>query len=691
MSSNALILVVDDDPIIAKLATSGLQRRGYQVTKAPNAEAALGVLQEQAVSLALIDVHMPGRNGFDLTRAIRNGEAGRSLQQIPVLMLTGSDDVDSIDRAFDAGATDFITKPINLALLAERVRYALQGASREKALRDAQAEQANACKLARLGFWRLDGSDCSLNWSTDATEVLQRDDLPSSTPDLIEWVASKDRLRLNAALNTALEGGAGIDLEVSVGTLENVRRLRLQSSPVNEDNQLVGAFQDVTELRAFENRAAYLAEYDDLTDLPKRRLFLKLLDEQLTAEPDLKWLIVVFDISRLHRINDLLGIPAGDEVLAIFSQRLKQNTPDEALLCRLEADTFCTAVPLASDGDIQKHYQSWMQTLARACVVEGTEIFVDFTSGASLYPSDAANGKDLLRGALAAQRAARFLPSTNRLTLFESIDIEDDAGTLKLESDLRQALARDEFFLVYQPQKCLVTGNIVGAEALLRWRHSHEGIISPARFIPLLEENGLIVEVGEWVMKEACRQLSEWQKEGGDLRMGVNVSALQFEQEGLAERMARYVALYDLQPHHFELEITESTAMKNPDVTLSILHDLRSHGFKLAIDDFGTGHSSYEYLLRFPLHTLKIDRSFVKGVAENRENRAIIRSLTALSRGLGLKTIAEGIETQRQQDYLDALDVQEIQGFLFAKPMEPKDFFPFYLQNGSSKLHVNQE
>ncbi|WP_404375799.1 putative bifunctional diguanylate cyclase/phosphodiesterase [Vreelandella aquamarina] len=671
MASMLTLLVVDDDPTIRLLASSGLKRKGYEVLQAPDAEQAIALCRDNVIDLALIDVNMPGRNGFELVTSIRRGEAGSASQQIPLLMLTGSDDVASIDKAFESGATDFITKPINLPLLAERVKYALRGAAREKALRDTQVEQVSACKLARLGFWQLSFDDGALTWSPDAGEVLQWEELPHHRDALLALLPSTDRLRLDAALNTAEEGGGGINLEVTAGSGQFERKLRLQSGSKNADNQLVGAFQDVTAQRAFEDKAVYLSEYDELTDLPKRRLFLNLLDEQLSASPGVPWVLIVIDISRLHRINDVLGIQAGDQVLALFAQRLKQSTPADALMCRLEADTFGVAIPQAAEEEVEHHYHSWLMPLARACVINNAEVFVDFTAGGSLYPREAATSEELLRTALLAQRFSRHQAVTQRLVMFSEVDVSEDESLLSLETDLRKALGREEFFLVYQPQQYLGTGEIVGVEALLRWRHHEKGVISPATFIPLLEESGLIVEVGDWVIQEACRQLAEWQRKGLHLCMGVNLSALQFEQSGLAKRIAEHVAAYGLKPHQLELEITESTAMSNPEATLAILHELKGLGFRIAIDDFGTGHSSYEYLLRFPLDTLKIDRSFVVGVAESRASRAIIRSLTALSQGLGLKTIAEGVETQRQRDYLDALDTDEIQGFLLARPMEP--------------------
>lgn len=671
------LLVLDDDPTVRLLISSGLKKRGYQVIQAADAEQALRLMQDNNPDLALVDVSMPGRNGFEFVQAVRNGEAGIANQERPLLMLTGSDDVTSIDQAYASGATDFITKPINLPLLVERIKYALRGAEREKALREAQMERASACKLARLGFWQLDFNSDTWTWSEDAAEVLECAALPKSRQALLGLLNDTDGLRLNTALEATREGQEGLNFEVTLYLGHSERVVRLQSSPKTQEGFLIGAFQDVTALRLFEDKALYLAEYDDLTDLPKRRLFLNLLDEQLADRKNRVWSIGVIDISRLHRINDALGIEAGDQVLAMFAQRLKQSLGHETLMCRLGADTFAVAIPHADSHQMQAYHHNWMQPLARAHRVKGEEIFVDFTAGVSLFPQDGSNSDELLRTALLAQRFCRDHAATQRIMFYQNVEAFDDINALSLENDLRKALSNREFFLVYQPQQQLYSGQFIGVEALLRWRHPMRGVVSPGEFIPLLEENGLIIDVGDWVAEEACRQLAQWQAEGIEVAMAINISARQFEQAGFAKRLARHVVEYDVKPQQLELEITESTAMSNPEATLATLYELKKLGFKLAIDDFGTGHSSYEYLLRFPVDTLKIDRSFITDIAEARQNRAIVRSMTTLSQGLGLKTVAEGVETQRQCDYLDALDVDDVQGFLLARPMEPQACLTF--------------
>ncbi|MCE8002663.1 putative bifunctional diguanylate cyclase/phosphodiesterase [Billgrantia ethanolica] len=682
----ATVLVVDDDPTIRLLIASGLQRQGYRVLLAADGQLGLEVFGQQAPDLVLVDADMPRLDGFGTLRAIRSGQAGIDGRYVPLLMLTGHDDVGSINDAFDAGATDFMPKPIKLPLLTERVRYALRGAARERALRAAQLEQASACKLARLGFWHLDVHSGKLGWSEGTADMLGWPSLPGCVAELTALTSPAHRQRLETALSVASQNREGLDLELTVGQGNLERTLRLQSTDQGNEQgnerYLVGAFQDVTALRAFEDKALYLAAHDELTGLPKRHCFLGLLAERLAQTPETRWLVAVLDINRLHRINEALGIRAGDQALVLFSRRLERLAPSHALLGRLEAGSFGVAVPLPDTADPRLFCQQWMPPLARAQQIAGEEVFIDYSAGGSVYPDDASDAETLLGAALQAQRLARSQAGQQRLLLRHEILGHTNGDTLSFEAHLQQALQRDEFFLVYQPQQHLADGHISAAEALLRWRHASRGVISPAEFIPLLEESGHIVDVGDWVIGEACRQLAEWQRAGLHLRMSINLSAVQFNQPDFPQRIMAHVNANRLLPNLLELEITESAAMSHPKQTLKMLLELKELGFSIAIDDFGTGHSTYHYLLRFPIDTLKIDRSFTSSVTEERSCRTIVRSLTTLSQGLGFKTIAEGVETQRQRDYLEALDVDEIQGFWLAKPMTADRLGEFVASTG---------
>lgn len=668
------ILIVEDDPTTQLMTSRGLSKRGYQTQIASNVSAALGQMATAPPDLVLASVNLSGQNGYALVRAVRQGEAGATQRDKPILILTALDDVASIHRAFTDGATDFITKPVNLALLGERVKFSLAAAERARALRDAQLEQASACRLARLGFWHFDVGTQTFQWSLEAADILGCRSLPTSFEGLIAQAAEADGYRLRAAFESAMAEGHGVDLEVALRLRDDRKTfLRLQGERRTEESWIIGAFQDVTSIRDFESRARYLTEYDEPTDLPRRRLFKSLLNERMKTDPAVSWSIVVIDISGMHRINALLGTRAGDQIVAGFAQRLKQALPATTLIARLESDSFVIALPLVGVVQCQGAHEEWLAPVAQPHIVDNQEVFVDFTAGASFYPDDERDIDHLIRNAQLAQQFGQTRRGRYRVMHYEYAEVPGDYGLLSLENDIRKALVREEFFLAYQFQQQLATGRFTGAEALLRWRHPVHGVISPGRFIPMLEENGLIAEVGEWVIEEACRQLMSWHARGIDLVMGVNISAQQFEQGDLADRITAIARRHGAPSDSLKLEVTESMAMQDPDAALQTLQTLKAAGFRLALDDFGTGHSSYEYLLRFPMDTIKIDRTFVTAIAENTRNRAVVRSLTSLASGLGLQTIAEGVETQRQRDYLDALDVDEIQGFLINRPMPPEE------------------
>ncbi|WP_201243834.1 putative bifunctional diguanylate cyclase/phosphodiesterase [Halochromatium salexigens] len=675
----AKILLVDDDPGIRLLIQHGLTRAGYQVTEASNGLEALDGFETIKPDLMLIDVSMPQLDGFETVAAIRQRDGG---EMIPLVMVTGSDDHESVTKAFHAGATDFITKPINLPILTQRVRYALASAEREQRLRRIHLEQQSACQLAKLGFWRLEIETEALQWSPEAATLLGRSAaMPGTLAALIEEAPAEQRQRLQRAFAQAMTGAAGLNLEMQLTRTGNACIITLQSSPQIEDGVIVGAFQDVTALRAFEDQTLYLVEHDELTNLPNHRLFSRLLADRLERDGDrdasatTRTAILVADINRLHRINDAFGPARGDEVIVAMANRLRQLLPPNSLLCRLESDSFGLAIPLESvDLDA---FQARLQTqLELRLQLDGREIYSDCSLGLAIHPDDAQEAAGLIQAAQAAERETNR-DQSRRCIRFSEIRAAREEGRVILETDLRRALEKREFFLVYQPQQRLENHRIEGVEALLRWNHAERGIVSPADFIPVLEETGLIHEAGDWILEEAIRQAAEWSRQGLELRMSVNLAAAQVENPHLITRLCGLVKDYQLPPAQLELEITESTAMRVPEQTLLNLRKFKQCGFQIAIDDFGTGYSSMSYLLQFPLDTLKIDRAFVKEITHGKRNRAIVTALSTLSFHLGLTTIAEGIELESQRDYLDALNIDMIQGFMIARPLVPEQLLAF--------------
>ncbi|KDE41299.1 diguanylate cyclase/phosphodiesterase (GGDEF & EAL domains) with PAS/PAC sensor(s) [Nitrincola lacisaponensis] len=673
MTKTTRILVVDDAAIERMKVKGYLGKRGYEILEA--ADGAEGVQQfiRHAPDLVLMDVHMPQLNGYEAIRQIRAHERH---MVTPILMLTADDDLESIEQAFDVGANDFFPKPINFPLLHQRIRYALRDASRERDLRRVTGLQETARMLAGLAFWELDLQRQEMHWSEDADELLHwLDELPVTFDTVMQIIHPDDRQRMATVLDDAIKTGLKFDFEVRSPGRRQDYLLKIVGQLMPEQQLLIGAIQDITSQRRLEQQANYLMFHDSVTGLPNRRLFQRDLEECLEAQQQhpARLVVVVLEVLRFQQISETYGIELADQLLGLMANQLRSDLPADAMLARLDGGTFALRLQVELDRcmdsiGIQLH--AWLEQLDRPWMLGDRETYLTYTAGTSMAPDNTQDANVLLRMAHRAQRLQK--PTANITLGFYSDDLDDGLQSrLKLEAELRTAVEQQQFYLVYQPQIDLSSDRVVGVEALLRWRHPQGESVPPFRFIPILEEMGLISPLGDWILAEACRQQRAWQLQGYTLRMAVNLSPAQFEQLDLPAKIQSIVQAAEVDPGQLELEITESLAMHNPEATIETLHRLRHMGFKIAIDDFGIGFSSLEYLLRFPLDTLKIDRAFVKDITRGRSDRAIVRALTSLCQGLGLTTIAEGVETQRQRDYIDALGATEIQGYLISPPLEP--------------------
>ena len=679
------LLIVDDDLSTRMLLRSVLGKQGYRVVEAGDGAAALDAFRNRRPALVLLDVMMPVMDGYTACREMRqlDPESG-----VPILMLTGADDMSAIEQAFDSGATDFITKPINWPLLTQRVRYALRASDMTRELRHNRMRQKSARHLTRVGYWQWHTASDRLEWSEDMHEQLHLSPQSMAHLDaLLERVHVDDRLRLRQALNVARRAHAPLDVEFRLRDDHGEERiLRLACEPPEPDERphenliLLGAYQDVTGIRRTEMLVDYLSLHDNLTGLPNRRFFLRQLDTAIDTAKNKggQLSVALLDIARLARINDALGTAAGDLLIGLIAQRLKEKLPADANVARIGGDEF--AVLLTDQPPEQATHQArhLLENFNQPVRIEDREVFVNISVGIAGFPEHALDGESLLQSAQEAQHHARELG--NHGIAVQSARLGRAAEeALALEHALRLAMDRhhEQFHLVYQPQLDLRTDRIVGVEALIRWQHPEQGLIPPPVFIPILEEIGLIGALGQWILEEACRQAREWSERKLRLRVGVNLSPRQFVDGQLATQIHDTAQRIGVDPGLIELEITESLAMHDPDTTLTLLAALRQKGFKIAIDDFGIGYSSLEYLLRFPIDTIKIDRAFVMHITDTPRDRAIVRAITAIAQSLGLTTIAEGVETLRQRDFVDALGVTEIQGYLLGKPMRAEELERF--------------
>lgn len=425
-----------------------------------------------------------------------------------------------------------------------------------------------------------------------------------------------------------------------------------------------------------EQNLAQATSYDMLTGLPNRALFLDRLGHAISraVHSGQMMAVMLIDIDNFKAINDTLGHSLGDVLLQEIAERLRQVVPEDDTLARLGGDEFAIILEeLPEIEEAARVSQKVMDIFGRPFMPASQEIYVTPSMGVTIYPLDGRDSDSLLRNADTAMYRAKEYGRNN--FRFYTTDMNTLAvERFAMEGALRRAMERDEFVLYYQPQLDIKTGQVVGVEALLRWQHPERGMVPPSDFIPLLEENRLIIPVGEWVLRTACAQSRAWRDEGlPPLRMAVNLSAHQFHQENLAEMIDGILRETGINPRLLELELTEGLLMENTSETSAVLAQLKMQGLQIAIDDFGTGYSSLSYLKRFPIDRLKIDRSFVRDISTDPNDAAIAVAVINLARSLGLSVIAEGVETREQLAFLDVQKCDEYQGFYFSRPIPAEE------------------
>ncbi|MBI3056646.1 MAG: EAL domain-containing protein, partial [Betaproteobacteria bacterium] len=437
-----------------------------------------------------------------------------------------------------------------------------------------------------------------------------------------------------------------------------------------------GTLTDITERKHSQKRIEYLAQYDIVTGLPNRRLFNDRLTLAIARDKrlDAMTALLLLDLDRFKQVNEMFGHSAGDKVLQVVTARLRERLREVDTIARLGGDEFVVILESVADTvHATRVAEEIVDAVAEPLMLDGQEIFVTASIGVALCPADADGVDKLIESAELAMYQAKQ-EGRNTVQLYVPQQNQRRGASLGTESKLRRALERDELQLDFQPKVNIATGAVAGAEALVRWRNPELGLVSPADFIPLAEDIGLIVPIGEWVLQQACAQASAWRSQGHPIAVAVNLSARQFRQNDLVETIKRTLADTGLAPEYLELEITESMIMHRPEQTIATLQQLDDIGVILSVDDFGTGYSSLSYLKRFPVHKLKVDQSFVRELHQNADDAAIVRAVIALAGSLNLKTIAEGVETGQQLSYLAGLGCDEYQGNHFSRPLPAAEF-----------------
>jgi len=700
-----LVLVVDDDEAARLLTEIALTKAEFRVVQAENGKDALDVFQAERPDIVLLDVNMPVMDGFHACSALRKLPGG---ENVPVLMVTGHEDIGSINRAYEVGATDFLTKSNNWAIIAHRVRYMLRAARAFAELENNRERLSSAQRIARMGGWDWSAASGRLHMSSEVCDLfgLKAEVFAGTYEGLERYIDSADRVRVRDAVRAALKGEQPYDVHHRLTLPDGSQRYVHAKAEVRYGAggralAMHGTIQDVTERRLAEQKIHSLAYYDSLTSLPNRLLFRDQLERAiaLCTREGQQLAVMFLDLDKFKRINDTLGHSVGDQLLTAAAERIvnclrgsevvSRDTPgesgaDDAQAAQKESanqvgrqggDEF--TLFLAGVGEPRnaaKVARRILSELARPFVLGPHEIVVSASIGIAVCPTDGEDVETLLRNADAAMYHAKEQGRNNYQFYNRAMNAEA-FQKLSLEGHLRKALERGEFVLHYQPLVSVASGAIVGAEALIRWRHPELGLVSPLEFIPLAEETGLIIPVSEWVLEQACRQAVAWRKGGSPpLKISVNISGIHFRKGSMPDAVARALEASGLEPRYLKLELTESVLMREIDTTLATLAQLNDMGVQLSIDDFGTGYSSFSYLRRFPLDTLKIDRSFVRDIPGRSDVAAITRAIIAMGRSLRLTLVAEGVETHPQLEFLRELGCDEYQGYLFSAAVEPGEF-----------------
>ena len=690
------LLIVDDNEMNRDMLARRLARKGYVIGLAESARDLLPRVKEEGIDLVLLDIEMPDVSGLDALQALREAY---SPIELPIIMVTAKNQSDDIVKALEMGANDYLTKPIDFPVALARIGTQLSHKNAQEALRESEERYALAARGANDGLWDWNLVTNAVYFSPRWKAMLgfREDEIEDRLEEWLGRIHDADRDRVKEEI-AAHQKGLTPHFESEHRLLHKDGGFRWMLSrglavhdATGKALRMAGSQTDITERKVS----------DPLTGLPNRLLFIDRLGRLIKhskRRKDHLFAVLFLDLDGFKMINDSLGHLMGDQLLVGVASRLEKCLRSSDTVARL-GETF-TVARLGGDEftillddikeslDANRAAERLMKALAPPFVLAGKEIFTSISIGIAMSNSAYDEPEDMLRDADTAMYRAKSLGKA-RYEVFDADMRASVMARLQLETDLRRALERNEFRNVYQPIVALESGRIVGLEALMRWQHPTRGMIAPEEFIFVAEETGLIRELGWWSLREACRQMSKWRacsQASLDLTMSVNLSAKQLLQPHLVEEMKKLLGETALPPEALKLEITESAVMADPAAAAEMLQQIKSLGIRLAIDDFGTGYSSLSYLHRFPLDTLKIDRSFISGSGEGGDGMEIARTIMPMAKNLRLDVVAEGVETLEQVALLKRLQCKYAQGYYFSKPLAPEDVAPLLSEEATLEM-----
>ncbi|CAN1211212.1 EAL domain-containing protein [Tumidithrix helvetica PCC 7403] len=712
------ILIVDDLPDNLRVLSTALAGQGFKIRCAKNGAIALMAVQTTSPDLILLDIKMPDLDGYEVCQRLKSTELTRD---IPVIFLSALDDAFDQVKAFKVGGVDYITKPFHVEEVLIRVRHQLdlQAAKAEIQQLNQELEQRVEQRTAQLAkineqlclevierqhieeslrvseerlenilssledvVWSVAADYSQIFYLNSAVEKVYGYSIASflGNPNFrLQVIHSEDRDRIEDAAQAMLTTGHLCEEYRILRSTGEVRWVNDRSHVIYDADgkalRINGIVRDITEQKLAQQQLIYDALHDALTGLPNRNLFMDRVEQTLKhskRHSGYLFAILFIDLDRFKMINDSLGHATGDRFLQAIAKLLESCLRPSDTVARFGGDEFTILIDDIQDpSEAIVIAERILNKFLTPVDLGDQTIFTSASIGIVISTKDYSSGADLVRDADIAMYCAKSL-GRGRYILFDSEMYEQNLKLMQIDSDLRYAIERQEFELHYQPFVALETNKLVGFEALIRWRHPERGLVSPAEFIPVAEDSGLIVAIGDWVMHEACQQLRKWQTlfpETTTLKMSINLASHQVRENNLIEKLDRVLAETGIAGSALCLEITESTLMDRSELAIDKLRQLRTRNIQLSIDDFGQGYSSLGYLRRFPINTLKIDRAFIDRMAADAENLEIVRTIVVLAKTLSMSVVAEGVENQQQVMMLKQLDCKFAQGYFFSRPL----------------------
>ncbi len=717
LNATAHLLVVDDDLLLRSMAVKALKHAGFKVSDASSGEGALEQFVETRFDLVLLDVMMPGLDGYEVCKRLRAMPIGG---RVPILMLTGLHDTESIELAYSNGATDFITKPINWTLLSHRVRYALRASETFEVMRRNNEVLARAQRMAGMGTWQA-FKEGPMVFSEQLLELFRAPPNLAATANpeqILALAVDADRERVYKARLKLAQEGVPYQMEFQLQRFDGLVRTVFEQASLMFDEVgtpvgMEGITQDITDRAEAQAQIRQLENFDAVTGLPNRKFFSELCIAPLqwSLQSGSLCAMVHIDIDRFKGINDAFGRAEGDVVLQTLADRLRawslravsiggatgmnaasifQGDVSTGVLARVGSNSFTLLLTnVVSQEQAAAVAQRLLKTIGSPTTVQGQSLVLSASIGIALFPNDAQTLADLTHCAEQALYAAKGAGRAQHRFFDEQMNALA-ASRLLIESDLRRAIGDGELRLHFQPKVDAGSGQVVGAEALVRWQHWERGLVPPNEFIPMAEETGLILPLTDWVLECACSNVRDWINAGlAPVPISVNLAAPSLGDPALLDKLNALMKRFSLSPDSLTLEVTETMVMGDVEQSIALLERLREGGYSLSLDDFGTGYSSLSYLKRLTIDELKIDRSFVIECAEGGRDGALAAAIIALGSELGLRIVAEGIETDEQSAFLMRHGCNIQQGFLFSKPVSPSAF-EVILQTGFLKKIANK-